>query len=510
MRQHVARRIVLLALLATATLAQAETWKMVASRKSDDAPLYVDIDYLVEHGRLIEFRAKIKVEKNLFTLLLPTGEVEDRYVVDCDSKKIGLVYQKTTKGTDSTVERDAVPSAVSLVDIPPLTMLVPASDWACSERSKKLAARQPPSPSSAQPVASAAPPQAMIPDDVISRGRWKLIAPAVPDTGTDEIYDSYIAEDSVTGGENGLYGFLARGDYRPKGTPATSTQKIHVTYWALGCAKRKLLVVEAVEFDSRGNVTRRYPFDEKNQAIDVQEGTVGATFYEYVCKTSLAKSPPKASDPQTAPNISFGTAWLSDRGYFVTAYHVVEGAGQVAIRSSDGQVYSAKVVATDKPNDIAILLSSAAASNIGLPIARALPGLGARVFTIGYPHPDLMGVSQKLTSGDVSSLSGLGDDPRLLQISTPVQSGNSGGPLLNMTGEVVGLISAKLSASQVLSKTGDLPENVNYAVKARYVAGLLEDLSPQPTLPGSKFGKQPTLEEVASGAKHAIFLIVAQ
>jgi S1-C subfamily serine protease len=121
-----------------------------------------------------------------------------------------------------------------------------------------------------------------------------------------------------------------------------------------------------------------------------------------------------------------------------------------------------------------------------------------------------MGVSQKLTSGDVSSLSGLSDDPRLLQISAPVQSGNSGGPLLNMNGEVVGLISAKLSATQVLNKTGDLTQNVNYAVKARYVAGLLEDLSPQPTLQPGRFGKQPTLEDVAAGAKRAIFLIVAQ
>jgi S1-C subfamily serine protease len=328
-----------------------------------------------------------------------------------------------------------------------------------------------------------------------------------------EVYDVYLAEDTVEFGSDKLIAtFLTRFDYHPRGATGTSQTTYAVMAWALGCSSQKLLFAGGVSYDSLQRVSERVPVDDKPQMATVIQGSVGQSVHQRICASRNASPNTHQAEASNQKGLSFGTAWLSDRGYFVTAFHVIEGANEIAIRSRDGKVSPAKVVATDQPNDIAILSSTAAIGLNGLPVGRSLPGLGARVFTIGYPHPDLMGVSQKLTSGDINSLSGIRDDPRLLQVSAPVQAGNSGGPLINMNGEVVGMVSAKLSATQVLSKTGDLPQNVNYAVKARYVAGLLEDL-PQvgpPSTSTKALRAQPTLEDLASNAQRAIFLIVAQ
>ncbi len=102
--------------------------------------------------------------------------------------------------------------------------------------------------------------------------------------------------------------------------------------------------------------------------------------------------------------------------------------------------------------------------------------LGDSIFTVGFPNPVLPGTSPKLTKGEISSLAGIQDDPRYFQISVPIQPGNSGGALVDAAGNVVGLVTSKLSARAALATSGALPENVNYAVKSTYLLGLLESL----------------------------------
>lgn len=101
-------------------------------------------------------------------------------------------------------------------------------------------------------------------------------------------------------------------------------------------------------------------------------------------------------------------------------------------------------------------------------------GLGTEVFTIGFPQPELMGVEPKLSTGVISATSGIQDDTRTYQISVPVQAGNSGGPLIDNEGRVVGIVASKLNAAKVFEWTGDLPQNVNYAVKSTYLARLMD------------------------------------
>jgi serine protease Do len=98
------------------------------------------------------------------------------------------------------------------------------------------------------------------------------------------------------------------------------------------------------------------------------------------------------------------------------------------------------------------------------------------VATVGFPNIGSQGFAPKFARGEIGSLSGPQDDARYFQISVPVQPGNSGGALVDERGNVVGVVSAKLSAKAVLATSGALPENVNYAVKSSFLLGFLESV----------------------------------
>ena len=94
--------------------------------------------------------------------------------------------------------------------------------------------------------------------------------------------------------------------------------------------------------------------------------------------------------------------------------------------------------------------------------------MGDKVFTIGYPHTRIMGFKPKYTEGVISSLTEIRDNPTVFQTTVPIQPGNSGGPLFNDKGEVVGLTTSSLSLLAIESM-GAVPQNVNYAVKSSFV-----------------------------------------
>ena len=96
------------------------------------------------------------------------------------------------------------------------------------------------------------------------------------------------------------------------------------------------------------------------------------------------------------------------------------------------------------------------------------------VAAYGYPLPGLLASGGNLTTGNITALSGIGDDSRLLQISVPVQPGNSGGPLLDSGGNVVGVVEGKINAIKIAAASGDIPQNVNFAIKASVIATFLD------------------------------------
>jgi len=126
-------------------------------------------------------------------------------------------------------------------------------------------------------------------------------------------------------------------------------------------------------------------------------------------------------------------------------------------------MHAARVERASADLDLATLAVPGATGITPLPIAGDAT-LGMHVFTIGFPFPSMLGFDPKFSEGSVSGLSGLGQR-WLYQISVPVQPGNSGGPLVDDEGQVVGVIVAKLRADKVKAITGVDPENVNFAIK---------------------------------------------
>ena len=143
----------------------------------------------------------------------------------------------------------------------------------------------------------------------------------------------------------------------------------------------------------------------------------------------------------------------------------------------------AELVTIDRVNDLAILKITC--QTIPLKMAFDDPAkLGDEVTAGGFPNPGVQGTSLKLTRGVISSMSGLHDDARHFQIDASVQPGNSGGPLLNTHGSVVGVVNARIDDVVAIETTGMLPQNVNYAIKAtllppfiRTVVGLAQAMA---------------------------------
>jgi len=187
--------------------------------------------------------------------------------------------------------------------------------------------------------------------------------------------------------------------------------------------------------------------------------------------------PSKTETPPTIPGkiLGTGTGWFVAPGIIVTNYHVIEGGNNFSIVLNSGKEVSVRPITIDRINDLSVL-GTAERINVPryLPLSSTTEKQGANVFTLGFPHADVLGQKSKLTDGLVSSITGLEDDHRFYQISVPLQAGNSGGPLINMRGGVVGIVTAKLSAVTIYNATGDLPENVNYAVKTAYLKILLD------------------------------------
>ena len=178
---------------------------------------------------------------------------------------------------------------------------------------------------------------------------------------------------------------------------------------------------------------------------------------------------------------SSGTGFVVAEGRVLTNNHVVDDCARMVARGAEGERVSARVLATDPRRDLALL---AVPREIGPPLTfRDQPPLrrGETVVTYGFPLSGLLSSGPTLTTGDVSALAGLRDNPTNVQISAPVQPGNSGGPLLDSQGHVVGVVVSKLNAVRIARMTGgDIPQNVNFAVKGTEALAFLRANGVQP------------------------------
>lgn len=211
------------------------------------------------------------------------------------------------------------------------------------------------------------------------------------------------------------------------------------------------------------------------------------------------------SDSQT-PKASGSGALVTSTGYVLTAAHVVAGASSLKVYTVQG-ICTAKVVRLDEANDIAVLQLEAGIYQ-ALPIVPSRTiRLGQTVATIGFPNIEIQGFSPKVTKGEISSLNGIGDDPRSWQISAPVQPGNSGGALLDENGNLVGVIESKLGI-KAAQATGDVPQNVNYAIKSSYALAVLEPYLGTDAPTPNRGQPAPRFEDMVAKAQQSVVLIL--
>jgi len=157
----------------------------------------------------------------------------------------------------------------------------------------------------------------------------------------------------------------------------------------------------------------------------------------------------------------------------LTDYHVVDGCREVHILRN-GEPVVATIVAVDPTTDLAILRLPGPAADAALVRGDNAVKPGEAVVVVGFPLPNLLSMQASVTAGIVSRAAGPRDDPQQLQITAPVQPGNSGSPLLDTSGAVAGIVVAKLNGLRIVKRTGTIPENVNFAVNARYARALLD------------------------------------
>ena len=219
--------------------------------------------------------------------------------------------------------------------------------------------------------------------------------------------------------------------------------------------------------------------------------------------TSNVNLPQNASPPKLKPTSESGTGFaINSPNTLVTAYHVIERAKSLFVTCPNGLTATALTVKVDPANDLALLqLSQPAPAFLELSADNSV-SIGQKAFTIGFPAPGILGPEPKYSDGSISSLSGIAGAANLLQMTVAIQPGNSGGPVADEGGHVIGVVTSTAAFQAFFRLTGALPQNVNWAVRSEYLRPLLSGVPVQTTsqsLPPIEKVKQSTCLVVAQG-----------
>lgn len=206
------------------------------------------------------------------------------------------------------------------------------------------------------------------------------------------------------------------------------------------------------------------------------------------------------------PGVSSGTGFVVGRnGYVLTNEHVARDCAELDVFSGEEKLGAARVVSRDSRNDLA-LLRIARTFPASAAFRRSAVRPGEEVVALGYPYRGLLADEANVSTGIVSALAGIGNDSSKLQISAPVQPGNSGGPLLDRAGRIIGVVVAKLDALAVARIAGDIPQNVNFAIKGELAAAFIRSAGVDPGM-ASEGTPDRSVADVAEAGKRLTLLL---
>ena len=275
-------------------------------------------------------------------------------------------------------------------------------------------------------------------------------------------------------------------------------------FWQIGDIKAKLRntaagLMKAEWYNAaKGSLTMYVAFDGVSMvATDTKSEEI-----------KYLKTYPTSSSNIGGSNTNQGSSWTGTgfalkNGYIVTNNHVVEGASSILVQGINGTTveYKAEVVAVDKNNDLALIRINDyrfdGFGSIPYSIKETLCDVGSDVFVLGYPLTSYMGEEIKLTNGIISSRSGYQGDITTYQISAPVQPGNSGGPMFDKNGNVVGIVNAGIPGA----------ENVGYAIKTSYLFNLINTSVSNAIIPRNNTISTMSLSEKVKVLRNYTFYI---
>jgi S1-C subfamily serine protease len=202
-----------------------------------------------------------------------------------------------------------------------------------------------------------------------------------------------------------------------------------------------------------------------------------------------------------------GTGFVVDNaGHILTAQHVVAKCSSVEVTDDKG-TYPAKVVARQKIWDLA-LIEAKVPGRVPVSFRGPKPALGEPVIVAGYPLKGLLTDDLQVATGTISALKGIRNDRNVFQLTAPVQPGNSGGPLFDAGGNVIGVVVSKLNAMALAERTGDIAQNINFAVNPHLIKRFLRNNAIGFATGGESHPRSTT--EVAAAARRSVVPVICR
>lgn len=218
---------------------------------------------------------------------------------------------------------------------------------------------------------------------------------------------------------------------------------------------------------------------EKNDNVDLSKSSNVNALIAKILRFSIPNKrtlPKSDNTPNTSPelfNVSSGTGFfISNKGHVVSNFHVIEGCNEIYLQYS-GKKIRTSLIATDEVNDLALLTAEIQPRYVfGVDPLNVYPL--QEIVVAGFPFGERISSSIKFTKGVVSALTGIGNNYSEMQIDAALQPGNSGGPIIDEFGNVIGVAVAKLDMKLILKDYGVIPENTNFGIKATVLRNLLD------------------------------------
>jgi S1-C subfamily serine protease len=188
---------------------------------------------------------------------------------------------------------------------------------------------------------------------------------------------------------------------------------------------------------------------------------------------SAKKAEPGAAKPPARSSTGTGIV-VTREGHVLTNEHVVRQCDSIELADETNARYKATLKAADAAKDLALLTAETRSADVAIFRRDPIPRLGESVTVVGFPLVGVLGTKPSVGFGHVASVVGVRGNPAQMQISVPVQRGSSGGPVIDQSGHLIGVVVSKLDALKLAEKLGDLAQNVNFAIRGDTVRGFLE------------------------------------